>query len=62
MKEGWTWLINSRKEHYFRDGKSLCGKWIYLGWDFTSTPPRGGVACATCLKKREKEQKGIEND
>ena len=30
-KEGWTWLINSRKDHYFRDGKSLCGKWMVLG-------------------------------
>lgn len=56
MKEGWTWLFNSRKEHYFRDGQSLCGKWMCLGSDFTNIPPHVEVACATCLKKREKEQ------
>lgn len=57
MKEGWTWLINSKKEHYFRNGQSLCGKWACLGNDFTNEPPRMGVACAMCLKKREKELK-----
>lgn len=29
--EGWKGLINARKWHYFRDGKSLCGKWMNLG-------------------------------
>jgi hypothetical protein len=26
LREGWTWLTNSNKWHYFRDGRSLCGK------------------------------------
>lgn len=29
--EGWNWLHNSRKWHYFADGRSLCGKWMTLG-------------------------------
>ncbi len=31
--EGWTWLQNATKWHYFvlTDGKSLCGKWCLWG-------------------------------
>ena len=30
LKEGWGYLINSTKWHYFRNGRSLCGKWGIL--------------------------------
>ena len=26
--EGWTWLINSKKWHYFVNNASLCKKWL----------------------------------
>lgn len=26
----WAWPINSRKAHLFRDGRSLCGRWMML--------------------------------
>lgn len=54
-KEGWTWLINSRKDHYFRDCKSLCGKWMIFG---SNSLEKGmsNNACATCKKKLEKEK------
>lgn len=29
-EEGWTWLVNSRKWHYFINGRSLCGKFLLL--------------------------------
>ena len=29
-KEGWAWLWNSQKWHYFRGGRSLCGKFLLL--------------------------------
>lgn len=58
MKEGWTWLFNSKRDHYFRNGKSLCGKFACLGNDFTDEPD--GIPCATCLKKREKEEEEID--
>lgn len=34
--EGWVDLANSRKYHYVgADGRSLCGRWLYLGKLFT---------------------------
>ena len=30
-KEGWTFLFNSPKWHYFREGRSLCGRFLLLG-------------------------------
>jgi len=56
--EGWTWLYNSRKWHYFRDGKALCGNWMLL------RDPTDGYAadddspdnCAACARKRAKER------
>lgn len=54
-KEGWTWLFNSRKDHYFRDGKSLCGKWGLLNCaGLEKSLPK--KACAACKKKLEKEE------
>ena len=56
MKEGWTWLIGTPKWHYFREGRSLCGKWMLLGnpeldqRDFKSKDN-----CMACFKKRIKE-------
>ena len=47
--EGWSWLFNSRRDHYFVRGISLCGKWAIIGYgdcDDTSDQP-----CATCQKK-----------
>ena len=47
--EGWSWLFNSRRDHYFVNGVSLCGKWAILGGgdcQDTSDSP-----CAACLKK-----------
>jgi hypothetical protein len=32
-KEGWSWLINAIKWHYFVDGRSLCGKWLAYNSD-----------------------------
>ena len=31
--EGWTWLSDSSKWHFFRGGMSLCRKW---GWPGTA--------------------------
>ena len=47
--EGWSWLFNGRRDHYFVNGVSLCGKWAILGGgdcqDISDSP------CAACLKK-----------
>lgn len=29
-REGWKWLTNATRWHYFRGGRSLCGRWMTL--------------------------------
>ena len=29
--EGWAWPGLARKAHYFRQGRSLCERWLYTG-------------------------------
>ena len=53
MKEGWSWLYNSPKYHYFREGRSLCKRWMILGpgdfeQDWKDDMPDN---CAGCQKK-----------
>ena len=31
FKEGWGFPTNSKKAHYFRQSRSLCGKWMFFG-------------------------------
>ena len=60
--EGWGWILNSQRLHYFRDGRSLCRKWAVLGDaelsnDSDDVICHGGVPddCVVCKKKRAKE-------
>ncbi len=48
--QGWTWLFNTPKEHYFVNGQSLCGRWMCLGDDHSAKPDN---PCKICLKKLE---------
>ena len=54
--DGWNWLVNARKYHYFRrDGLSLCGKWrhTHLGGRRRSLRPSEACkACTLALAKR----------
>ena len=56
-KEGWTWLINSRKWHYFVDCKSLCGKFMRLSnlglEQGNDGSPDNCMACRKALEKRK---------
>lgn len=54
MNEGWSYLFNSRKEHYFVQGKSLCGKFLILGSGDCS--PSAKKPCKGCLKKLERRK------
>lgn len=45
--EGWAQPLAARKEHYFRDGRSLCSNWGYFG-DLQDSPPDKDVTCAKC--------------
>ncbi|MBA7491660.1 hypothetical protein ES702_02208 [subsurface metagenome] len=64
-KRGWGWPRNSRKTHYFIDGRSLCGKWMFFGKleDSQDNSPDNCVSCTKAIKKlREKEKKSMLKD
>lgn len=51
--EGWGWPAEARVSHYFRAGRSLCGKWGWLGahaYLLTDAPP--SQPCKTCEARR----------
>ena len=50
-KEGWWWPIEAHKPHYFRDGRSLCGKWGVFRGDFDGQEHPANVCCTTCYRK-----------
>ncbi len=57
--EGWTYLYNSPKWHYFRSGKSLCGRFMLLGkpeLEAHSGDIAGKDDCKGCYRKLEKER------
>lgn len=61
VRQGWVQLINSSKFHYFRAGKSLCGKWMYQGDGLISDggspeSEKGSDDCAACFHKRQIEK------
>jgi hypothetical protein len=57
MKEGWTYLINAKKWHYFRDSRSLCGRWMYLGdSDLEMGKDNSPDNCTACRAKLLKER------
>jgi len=58
MGEGWGWITNSPKWHYFVDGRSLCGKWIGLGEleQGNDGSPDNCTACKRALEKRRAKQ------
>ena len=63
--EGWGSLSNDRSEnaHYFRGGRSLCGRWLALfnspQWERNQSrgtePKRGSGTCKACWKKAPEE-------
>lgn len=56
LTEGWTWLVNTKKWHYFRDSRSLCGKWLYLGSsDLEQGKDNSPDNCVACVRKLAKE-------
>lgn len=50
-KEGWGWPANSTRVHYFREGRSLCGKWAFFGELDKSIDLPASDYCGPCAKK-----------
>lgn len=55
--EGWGSLADARQAHYFREGRSLCGRWLALGaprWESNQKrgpEPRHSGTCKACWRK-----------
>jgi len=52
-KQGWTWLTNAKKRHYFVNKLSLCGRYALFvhsqdGYDDNDDSPDN---CAACKRK-----------
>jgi len=66
MKEGWGYVNQSPKWHYFIDGRSLCGKWLGLGLgeleQGKDDSPDNCKECRRRLKKKEKKKLRINED
>lgn len=57
MNEGWVMLTNSRRAHYFRDSRSLCGAWAYFGHEFDEDTGTGSSDdCRKCGKVLDRER------
>lgn len=51
-EEGWTWLWNAKKEHYFVDGRSLCGRWGLVGpGDLHRSKDDSPNNCRECVRR-----------
>lgn len=54
--EGWHRPGNSRKWHYYRDYRSLCGATLmFFSGPFEQGQDDSPDNCAACRRKREKE-------
>ena len=56
LKEGWFRPWESKKWHYFRAGRSLCGKWGFPG-ELSNGMDNSPDNCADCRRKRFAETK-----
>lgn len=61
LTEGWVSLLNSKKFHYVRDGRTLCGKFLYLGGAFTPDAgwhnPDDCPKCSKSLRAKQSKEK-----
>ena len=58
LTEGWTWLIQTPKWHYFVERRSLCGKWLLFGNpELEQGNDNSPDNCKACLKKLKKRGK-----
>lgn len=59
--EGWKWLMNATKWHYFVDHESLCGRWGTFTMDAleqgNDNSPDNCKMCRRKLKARQANQK-----
>ena len=55
-KEGWGKPGLSRKWHWFRQGHSLCRKWIFFGDQLEQDGDNSPDHCIECFRALQKER------
>lgn len=59
LTEGWKWLINATKWHYFVDYQSLCGRWGTFTMDsLEQGNDESPDNCKMCKKRLKARQAG----
>lgn len=51
LPEGWGRPVNSSKHHYFKERRSVCGKWMYFSNDLEPDSFESPDDCRACRKK-----------
>lgn len=56
--EGWAWPMLASRAHFFREGRSLCGNWLFTGelsegQELGEKPRKDD--CKSCWRKRHAE-------
>lgn len=55
---GWRWMFNAKKIHFFNNGRALCGKWMILSSsdkeDLTVRNSPLPDECRECHKRAKK--------
>jgi hypothetical protein len=51
FKEGWVWFLNSKKAHYVKEHRALCGRWLYLGNSYEQGKDDSPDNCAECKRR-----------
>jgi len=59
---GWWWPPNSKKAHYFVDGRSLCGRWASLRSkrEYDDSDDEHPDNCAECMQRVKGYRKRLE--
>ena len=61
VSEGWAFPALARKFHYFKEGRSLCGKWFFLGDLITDTGTDSMRDCKPCQRKVKRTVRMMED-
>lgn len=57
LTEGWKWLMNATKWHYFVDHDSLCGRWgTFTMDDLEQGNDKSPDNCKMCRRKLKARQ------
>jgi hypothetical protein len=63
--EGWAMPGNAKKFHFYVNGISLCGRWMFLAPDLESDFPSGKRSpdeCKPCWDRRQKRLRKVSSD